>query len=35
MKIGWIEISIKQYGGDMYNAQAREALHKEHNVELV
>jgi len=35
MKIGWIEISVKQYGGDTYNAQAREALQKEHDVELV
>lgn len=35
MTIGWIEISLKQYGGNLYNEQAREALSKEFDVELV
>jgi glycosyltransferase involved in cell wall biosynthesis len=35
MKIGWIEISVKQYGGDTYNANARTALAQEFEVELV
>lgn len=35
MTIGWIEISLKQYGGNLYNAQARDALSKEFDVELV
>lgn len=35
MNIGWIEISVKQYGGDTYNTQARAALAKEFDAELV
>jgi hypothetical protein len=35
MNIGWIEISIKQYGGNLYNQLARNALAGEHGVELV
>jgi len=35
MNIGWIEISLKKYGGVIYNQEAREALADDFNVELV
>lgn len=35
MTIGWIEISIKQYGGNLYNQLARDILSRAHAVELV
>jgi|GEM_PF-690138 len=34
-KIGWIEISTKKYGGFVYRQQAREALEKKFDVEMV
>ncbi len=35
MTIGWIEISIKQYGGNLYNQLARDILSSAHAVELI
>jgi glycosyltransferase involved in cell wall biosynthesis len=35
MSIAWIEISLKQYGGNVYNEQARHALASQHSVELI
>jgi len=35
MKIGWIEISQKKYGGNVYNEEARKALSNVSNVELI
>lgn len=34
-KIGWVEISSKKYGGFIYRQQARDALSKDFDVELV
>jgi glycosyltransferase involved in cell wall biosynthesis len=34
-KIGWIQIFSKKYGGGFYNKQAREALKKDFDVDLV
>lgn len=35
MKIGWIEISKKKYGGIVYNEEARQALLNDFDVELI
>jgi len=35
MTIGWIEIHTAKYGGVVYNEQARAALAKKFNVELI
>jgi len=35
MKIGWIEINIKKYGGIVYNEQARKILDKIFDLDLV